>query len=112
MIGWTIFLLALVFTSIRSYWLTKTGIIGAIARDVLKKYAAIKSSYPDETGSQVTNGVWELWLSLNEPRIRAKDGRAKNTRLDVRKVERRTFPLKDHLFTEDLLLMRLFADVV
>ncbi|MGB7296555.1 MAG: hypothetical protein WBC70_13290, partial [Candidatus Aminicenantales bacterium] len=65
------------------FHLFKKRLPGAIARDLNKKYMAVKRRHPGENDAKLLERVWNLYITLNEEAIRAEDGEDKIIRLDI-----------------------------
>lgn len=83
-------------------WLYNKGLIGTIARDVLKKYIGIKSGFPNEEDSNILTRLWNYWLTLNEEHIRLEDDYHKIQRLNIIKDNTILRAIGCHLSLTDL----------
>lgn len=64
-------------------WILSRGLVGTIARDVLKKYMRAKAMLSDEAETEILKGAWGLYLMQNAPQILiGKDGPSKKKRLE------------------------------
>lgn len=68
-------------------WCYRKGIVGAISKDIVTKYLAIKRIHPSEDEKKILLRLWDLWLAVHEKPIRSKDGAKKTMRLDLMKEE-------------------------
>ena len=68
-------------------WIFGKGLAGAISSDLLKKYTAIKSQHPQEDDKKILARVWNIWLTLNEEKIRTEDDEHKIVRLSIIKEQ-------------------------
>lgn len=88
-------------------WILSRGLVGAIARDVFKKYSTVKKTLSDDSEKAVIKGVWDLYLYQNAPEILAgKDGIHKHVRLDI---------IMESVITDDKRhhsLMEVFMDIL
>jgi hypothetical protein len=96
-------------------FLLKKGIVGLIAKDLNIKYAGIKKQHPTEQDDKLLIRVWNLYLTLNEEKIRAEDGEDKIFRLDNTKERHDNVGQPGYEFDSLLLpkdLFDLFLDVL
>ena len=93
-------------------WLYSKGIAGAIAKDLITKYRAIKEQHPSEADRDILIRVWNFWLTLNENAIRREDGEHKIARLEIIKERRTGTSESDDLSSDSDSLLRLYEDIL
>lgn len=95
---------------IRAWWMS-IGIVGAIAKDIIKKYLMVTSKFPEETEKEKFQRTLEYWLTLNEQKIRRENNEEKISRLDVVIEQYFVSNLKDLLW-ENITLLHIYFAIV
>ena len=93
-------------------WIFGKGLAGAISTDLLRKYVAIQSQHPQENNKKILARLWNLWLTLNEEKIKMEDGKNKAVRLNIIKEQHDGKSRLDSLLKKNYSLLSLYQDIL